>query len=209
MYCVYFTVYKGNKLPKRYIGSSTVNNVLKGYNGSIKSKKYKEIYLEEQKNSKSLFKTRILKTFKTKEEAQQAELYLHKKYNVVKSCKYMNMALAQPNGYFGSNISGKSHPFYGKTRSEKTKKKISESISKCHLNGTAGRGFLDIDKKGKNNPFYGKRHSEESKNKMRKPKRYVPKFECPHCKKMYDSGNLKQHMIRNGYNVNDWLVITS
>ena len=48
MYCVYFTVYFGNKLPKRYIGSTKVDRIMQGYNGSIKSKKYKNIFLSEQ-----------------------------------------------------------------------------------------------------------------------------------------------------------------
>jgi len=49
-YVVYLTHYKGTKLPKWYIGSSNELKVKNGYNGSVKSKKYKKIYLKEQKN---------------------------------------------------------------------------------------------------------------------------------------------------------------
>ena len=49
----------------------------------------------------------------------------------------------------------------------------------------------------------GKTHSEETKLKMRKPKKFVPKFKCPHCEKEYDAGNLKQHLKRVGYESSD------
>ena len=40
-YVVYLTRYSGGKLPPWYIGSSTEEKVLAGYNGSVKSKKWK------------------------------------------------------------------------------------------------------------------------------------------------------------------------
>lgn len=199
MYCVYLTVYFGNKLPKRYIGSSSVERVKSGYNGSIKSKKYKSIYLKEQIENKQLFKTRILSMHNNLEDAILEELRLHMKYNVVKSPNYMNMSYAQPNGFFGRDISGKNHPFYNKSHTLETKQKISQTLKSKFKSKELSSPFSKIDSSGENNGFYGKTHSEESKQKMRKPKSYVPMFECPHCHKMYDAGNLKQHLKRVNY----------
>ena len=198
MWCTYLTVYKGTKLPKRYIGSTTIDNVKSGYNGSVKSKAYRSIYEEEQSRNKDLFRTRILNAYETQAEAVSDELRLHIKYNVVRDNCYMNKSLASPNGCFGMSNSGESHPFYGKSHTEETRKKLSESIKEQYANGKVSP-FKTIDFSGTSNGFYGKSHTEESKLKMRKPKSYTPKWLCPHCNKAYDAGNLKQHMKRNGY----------
>lgn len=120
MYCTYLTVYYGNKLPSRYIGSSTVTKVLNGYNGSVKSIKWKTIYDEEQRNNKNLFKTRILETFNTSLEARISERLLQLKYNVVTSDKYFNESIAAPNGFFGRDVSGKNNPMFGRVRKGET-----------------------------------------------------------------------------------------
>lgn len=197
-YCVYLTLYFGDKLPKRYIGSTTLTRYQNGYNGSIKSKKYKTLYRLEQLNNKHLFKTRILSLHKSHIEAINEELRLHIKYNVVKSDEYMNMSLASPNGYFGRDISGNKHPFYEKTHSNKTKNKISTTLKTKYKQGEIISPFSRLNVVGENNPFYGKTHSEEAKAKMRKPKKFVPKFKCEHCGREYDAGNLKQHHRRIG-----------
>jgi hypothetical protein len=198
-YCVYLTIYSGTKLPKRYIGSSSVNNVLSGYNGTIKSKAYKETYRHEQRINKHLFKTRILSKFETREEALLAEKTLQLKYNVHKSELYMNMAIAIPNGSFGRDTHNEKHPMYNKHHTEKTKKKISNTLKEKYSNGTLVSPFNDLDVKGENNPFYGKLHTEETKNKMRKPKGQVPKWSHPETGKLYDAGNLTQILRRKGW----------
>lgn len=43
-YCTYVTFYSGNKLPPFYIGSTSVDKIEKGYRGSVKSKRWKQIY---------------------------------------------------------------------------------------------------------------------------------------------------------------------
>ena len=138
LHCTYLTMYTGSKLPKWYIGKSTVQKVNNGYNGSVTSKKYKSIYDSEQTLNKHLFKTRILSTFLTAEEALTEELRLQKMHKVLKNQKYINMAYASINGFFGMDNIGHTH-------SEETKMKI---------------GL-----KGKNHPMYGKTHSDESKLK--------------------------------------------
>lgn len=69
MYCIYLTVYHGNKLPPFYIGYSTVKKVLNGYRGSVCSIAYKEIYLQELEDNPHLFKTFIISRCETKKEA--------------------------------------------------------------------------------------------------------------------------------------------
>lgn len=114
MFCVYLTIYSGNLLPKRYIGSSSAKKVLSGYNGSLASKKYSEIYKQEQRNNKKLFRTRILSLHNTREEAFQEELRLQIQYDVVKNENYMNRSYANPKGCYG-NTAWENHPLFGKT----------------------------------------------------------------------------------------------
>jgi hypothetical protein len=104
-------VYRGDKLPRRYIGSTSIDKISKGYNGSVVSKKYGKIFLEEQKKNKHLFKTRILRKFSSRKEAFEEELRLHIKYNVIYDDSYMNLAMAQDSGYFGG--AGEDNPMYG------------------------------------------------------------------------------------------------
>jgi len=52
MYVTYLVTYTGDKLPKFYIGSTSEEKVLSGkYFGSVSSKKYKNIFLDEKKKS--------------------------------------------------------------------------------------------------------------------------------------------------------------
>jgi hypothetical protein len=192
-------VYRGTLLPPRYIGSSTVQRVLGGYNGSVKSQNFKEVYRREQQVNKHLFKTRILMVFETQIEAVEAELKLQFKHNAVRSERYMNCAYAQPNGFFGKDIRGDNHPFYGREHSVNTKNKISETLKAKYDSGELVSPFTSLDSSGSNNGFFGRKHSAESLKKMSKPKSCVPKWQCPHCQKEYDGGNLTQHMRRNGF----------
>lgn len=146
---VYLTRYKGTKLPEWYIGSTSHDNILNGYNGSVSSKKYKKIYLEEQKHNKHLFKTRILSRHMTRKDAIKEELRLQEKHKVTKNPKYINMSYARPDGYFGLSICGEEHPQFGTKHDEDFCRKIS------------------VRQSGKKNSFFGKTHSKESKDGMR------------------------------------------
>lgn len=199
MYCVYFTIYTGTKLPKRYIGSTKVDRISEGYNGTIKSRRYKDIYTDEQLNNKHLFKTRILSYHEDRKDALNEENRLHIKYDVVKSDDYMNLSYAQPDGQFGISMNGEEHPQYGKPVPEETKRKISNTLKERYAKGEITSPFAGKDNTGENNGFYGRKHSEETKAKMSKPKKHVPRKACPHCDKMYDYGNLKQHLRRQGW----------
>jgi len=175
MYCVYLTVYFGDKLPRRYIGSCKTKNIDQGYNGSVSSKKYKDTYESERLTNPHLFKTRILSSgYKIDYDARMEELRIQKKYDVVKSKDYMNESYAIPNGFFGRDVSGKNNPMYGRSRKGE-KHKGGENIfaSLRYLYDHTEKGELlkqEFSKRvsGKNNPMYGKTHTDEEKKKRSK-----------------------------------------
>lgn len=123
MYCVYLTVYKGNKLPIFYIGSTSISKIQNGYFGSVKSKKYKDIWLKELKNNKSLFNVKIISIHNSREEALNKENIFHEYLNVHNNPLYINLATAK--GKFGLLVSG----FKG-SHTEETKRIIREKRSK-------------------------------------------------------------------------------
>lgn len=106
--CVYLTIYKGNKLPMFYIGSSTVDKVNNGYHGSVCSKKYKSIWKNEIKNNPDLFITKILKIFNDRKSASLYEESLQRKLNVVVSPMYIN------EGYCSTNFTDPNIPPWNK-----------------------------------------------------------------------------------------------
>lgn len=116
MYCVYLITYTGDKLPKYYVGSTKVLNLEQGYRGSVYSKKYKSIWKAEVSNNPQLFTYSIISKHKTRQEALEAELQYQVENSVVCSECYANMSLAQPDGFFGMDVSGKNNPMHGKSR---------------------------------------------------------------------------------------------
>jgi hypothetical protein len=194
LYCTYLTIYSGQLLPKRYIGSSSIKRVLKGYHGSVKSKKFKTIYRNELGKNPHLFKTRILTRHSSQEEAISFELFLHVKYDVVKSSSYMNESLACPNGFFGKSSFGKDHQFFGKKHTEETRKKVSDGLKLAYLEGRAIPPNPMKGLKGELNPLYNIPLSDEHKANLRKPKSFIPKWKCAICELTYDGGNLYNHM---------------
>lgn len=68
-YCVYLTIYRGDKFPPLYIGSTSIKRLNEGYRGSVKSIKYQKLWKQEQKQNPHLFETKILSTYFTREEA--------------------------------------------------------------------------------------------------------------------------------------------
>lgn len=118
MYCVYLTIYKGNKLPPFYIGYTKTDKVSSGYHGSVSSKSYKKVWQQELKSSPHLFLTTILKVFDCQESAVFYEEYLHKHFKVHKNPLYINQSIS--NVSFRNNLSTFNH-------TESTKQKISAS----------------------------------------------------------------------------------
>lgn len=112
-YITYITLYRGDKLPPFYIGSTSLSKHLKGYHGTVLSKKYSKIYKQELKDHPELFDSCIIGEFKTRDEATECELYYQKLHDVVKSDKFFNMSLASIGGCHGMDTSGENHPLYG------------------------------------------------------------------------------------------------
>lgn len=93
-YCVYLTIYHGNKLPPFYIGSTSSKILSSGYNGSVCSVKYKDVWKEERKLNPHLFKTRIISTHMNRQDAYSKEEKLQKHLDVVRSPLYINCSFA-------------------------------------------------------------------------------------------------------------------
>lgn len=174
MYCTYLTVYTGNLLPRRYIGSTTIQRITENYHGSVGSKKYKTIWKNELRDNPQLFKTRILKTFNTHEEAIEEELRVQKLYNVVKSPNYINMSLAQPNGFFGMSMKGK---VWTQESIDKRNKSNTGVKRPRQSKALSGRKRPDHSKamSGENNPMFGKEHPNKGKSLN------LPRAICPVC----------------------------
>jgi hypothetical protein len=136
----------------------------------VSSATWKQIFSDEQRDNKHLFKTRILSTHTTRQDALEEECRLHIKYDVVKSDNYMNQAIARVNGYFGRDVSGKNNPMFGQSRK-----------GEIHQGGTniaaAKKDFYSSERgavwkaeqsarvSGENNPMFNKTHSDELKMK--------------------------------------------
>lgn len=171
MYCVYLIAYNGNKLPKYYVGSSSIKKIQNGYKGSVSSKEWKLLWKFEIKEHPELFNVSIISEHKTRIEALNAELQYQLKHNVVDSKDWINKSLSQPNGFFGMNVSGKNNPMYGKSRiGEKHKggHNISNSLKQFYLtqNGLKLKQKNSHRMLGKNNPMWQKQHTNEFKKKQ-------------------------------------------
>lgn len=169
-FATYLIMYGGVKMPPLYIGSTSTKKILKGYMGSITSKLYKQTYQEELKSQPHLFGIFIIRTFNTRKEAMQYELYLQKLYCVVKSDLYINMAYASPNGFFGRDVTGPNNPRYGTRCPQHVKESIRQTNKgkRLALKKDTGK-IVKIDVKDFNyNDYESIRGglSEESKQKI-------------------------------------------
>ena len=170
-YATYLVTYVGDRLPRYYIGSTSIDKVNSGkYFGSVASIKYKDIFKEERKDNPDLFSIEILSLHLTREEAIEKELELQIKHNVVKSTEYMNESLARVNGFFGRDTSGDSHPKFGDRLSDETKKKISNALT-GRIEPDETRKKKSLSKLGNKNSFYGRKHTEETKDKISESKK--------------------------------------
>jgi hypothetical protein len=157
-YCIYLTVYYGNKLPPFYIGSTLIKYIENGYHGSVKSKKYKETYRKELLENRHLFKTIIIEKYYSRKYAMFKERKLQEKLNVVQSEMYMNMSVAKDFGWFGMKVKGVHNPVYGKRW-----KKTPEQIENNKL----------ASKKAFSKPEHKEKMSKIRKNKVPKSKKQI------------------------------------
>jgi len=159
-YVVYLVTYSGDKLPKYYIGSTSIEKINNGYLGSVKSKKWKTLFETEVKNNKKLFKIEILSYHETRQEALAEELRIQKERNVVKSNEYINESLASVNGFFGMIITDEHKIMLSKLAKENHEK---------------GKYYKLKPMYGEDNPMYGKTNEVVAINVLTNKKLRVPK----------------------------------
>lgn len=151
MYCVYLTVYRGNLMPKYYIGHSTVLRVINsGYRGSVLSKAYRETWKKELRDNPQLFKTRILSIWDTRENAVKEEVRIQKKYSVHNNPRFINRHINAESFFSG-----------GIPVSQETKDKISKTKASHPYKHPP-----DVIERIRQARL-GKKHSESTKDKMR------------------------------------------
>ena len=143
IYCVYLTIYRGNKLPMFYIGSTSISKLNSGYRGSVLSKKYKETWNNELLANPHLFETKIISYHSTRDQAFNKEETLQRLLNVVPSEMYVNESYA--NGGFS---------MAGKSLSEEHKQKLSKIMKSDEM-------------KSKLSPNLGKSPSKETIEKLK------------------------------------------
>ena len=151
MFCTYFTLYTGDKLPPFYIGSTKLARLDKGYHGSVLSKEYSAIWKDELKRNPSSFTTVVISEHQTRQEAFEKELELHLLVDAVNSPLYINKA----NAMSRFNMQGARH-------SEETRAKMSMSRQGLkHSEETKQKMSEARIKRLKENPY-----SEETRAKM-------------------------------------------
>ena len=143
IYCVYLTIYRGNKLRMFYIGSTSISKLNSGYRGSVLSKKYKETWNAELSANPHLFETKIISYHDTREHAFDKEETLQRLLKVVPSEMYVNESYA--NGGFS---------MAGKSLSDEHKQKLSKIMKSDEM-------------KSKLSPNLGKSPSQETVEKLR------------------------------------------
>jgi len=165
IYCTYLTIYKGNKLPPFYIGSTSALKISEGYRGSVQSKKYKQIWLSELKDNPHLFETQILTTHTTREEALNREESMnHGKGMLGRKHSEKTKTQMSKNSYhrgrFGSNS-----PIYGRKHSDESKRKM--SFKNKGKKRTVEQSIRQSERqKGRAAPNKGIPHTEECKRKI-------------------------------------------
>lgn len=88
-----------------------------------------------------------------------------------------------------ADFSGENHPQFGIKHSEERLKKASISMKKYYKNNEHPLKGVKRFNKPEDNPFYGKKHSEESLKKIRKAARNRKKKTCKYCSKTMDIPN--------------------
>ena len=121
--CVYLIIYRGNKLPPFYIGSTFLHRIKDGYMGTPSSKKYKAKWNNEIKNHPEKFALRIISTFETRPAALIYEEYIQRQLKVVSNPLYVNEAYAN-RGFENSGV--ERHDDW-RTRLSEAGKKMSQS----------------------------------------------------------------------------------
>lgn len=185
MWCVYLTIYSGNKLPPFYLGSTSIKKIEKGYLGSVSSKLYEETWKTEIKENRHLFNIRILKTFEERKDALKYENHLQKSLCMSQNSLYINRSSAfGPDIPWNRGLKGVQVPW------NKGLKGVQVPWNKGIPSPTNRQRLLT------NNPM----KDEKTVNKLRltvfKGRSLYMDFVCLHCQKTEVLFNTKRNMKR-------------
>jgi hypothetical protein len=149
MYCIYFTIYRGLKLPPFYIGSTSIKRIQQGYHGSVSSAKWEKIWKTELVERPDLFETIIIPNqfAESAKEIVLLEQKWQKLFDVVNSPLFINQSYANK-GFFASPESARKAMETKKRRG--TNKLSPETIAKIIAKNTGKkRGPLSDETKKK------------------------------------------------------------
>jgi NUMOD3 motif len=130
MYCVYFTIYKGTRLPPFYVGSTKIAKIARGYHGSVSSALWGSIWKQEIRENPHLFMTLIIpgQIRHTAAEILDLELAWQEAFDVVDDISFINQAFAKagfcstPESARKAAATRKRHGLH--VRTQETKRKI-------------------------------------------------------------------------------------
>lgn len=168
IYCVYMTIYLGNKMPPFYIGSTSVENIKKGYKGSVSSSKWKQIWKEEVRNNPHLFRTWIIPNQykKDKNEILELERKWQEIFDVVENYLFINLSYANKGFFTTQESARKTVETRRKNGNDKpsidTRNKLSMAKSR---DKNPMYGKVVWKEAGLQNPMTGRKHTLESKKK--------------------------------------------
>jgi len=173
-------MYSGDDLPPFYIGSTSIENLTRGYHGSVSSKEFRDGWKAAIKNFPECFSTVILTSHVTREEALCEEERLQRYLDVIRSPLFMNQSYArggfvrtgplseETKAKIRAKLSGRKIPLEvvekvakslkGKKRDPRIGEKISQSKQGIKLSAAHAAKCGDC--------FRGRKHSDETKQKM-------------------------------------------
>lgn len=178
-------------------------------NGKPGDGRYQVIHAAMNKYGAENFKLKTIASAETEAKALDLEKQYIKKYNTFKGEGYncteggdgasgyrhnkktkQKMSQIKRKSYLGQN-----NPFYGKTHSKETRRKISEVAKQ---------------RTGPKNSFYGKQHTKESRRKMKanhyQKKRYFSFEQAEEIRKTYHTSDLIYSDLAQKYNTNKTMI---
>jgi len=189
MYCVYFTIYKGSRLPPFYVGSTKIAKIARGYHGSVSSALWGSIWKQEIRENPHLFMTLIIpgQIRHTAAEILDLELAWQQAFDVVEDISFINQAFAK-SGFCSTPESARKAAATRKRKGTgvckpETKQKIREAKQgkQTTVLSAKSRKKLSISltgiprtpewKANMSKSHIGKRPSEETRAKLRKANR--------------------------------------
>ena len=146
------------KTRQKYIGQSI--NIEKRWTQHCNGRNDKNIYIDDSiaKYGKANFKLTILEEV-PQERLSEREEYWIAKYDTFENRRHYNLTPG------GEALFGDSNPFYGKTHSMESRKKMSEFHKGKKLSEETKQKISKVTK-GENNPRYGKPVSAETREKI-------------------------------------------